>query len=608
MPLKNGSIKILFKSNRKKAPFKNKLLIWPSILVLLGLIVYPMGAVLLQSFFPNLFTRGFQNFSLQSFATIFSSKYTYHAIINGFLLGLGTAVITSVLGSFFAVIVHRKWVYGTKIINVIVWLVFFTPSYLMAMGWVLMMENKGVLMELFHLPDGSLKWFFSPAGLVAAMSFRLFPMVYLSVRAGLQGIGSDFENAARVQGASSVRLWFKIVVPLLMPAILAGGTITFAESISDFGFAAALVPQAHIPLITYSIFTSLNQMPVNYSEAGALSFILIGIIALAVWSQKWILGRGSYSTIQNQIRPYRSNHKPSVLWTFIAFAVLFLIFAVPMVGEVATSFLKNSSDGFVASNISLVHYVNVLAKGSNVGHFIPSIWRSIKLALLTTLAVTFLGVVLAYVIQKSKGLTTRLLYVLTMSTLAIPGIILAAAYVFAWNAPFLVPFHLNFYGTIICLFLAYVAGALPNSIRLQMAAITQISPSLLQAGQVHGAKIFTVFRKILLPLVASTTISTLFLIFSHVMFELPASLLLYLPNQAVLPVLVHHYFIEMMIGDGSAATVLGIAIVLVVYGLGQLLILGSRRGKKQILLRTIVSKNKTVKETSYAKQKERRII
>ncbi len=584
MRLRLGLHKTLSKNKLKKASIKQSLLIWPSILVLLGLIVYPLGTILLQSVFPKLFDQGFHPFSLKSFTTIFTQDYTYHSILNAFLFGLGSAIVSAALGTFFAVLVHRKWVHGQRLINLVIWLIFFTPSYLVAEGWVLMLEDKGVIDVLFNLPNGTFNWFFTPYGLVAAMGFRLFPVVYLSVKAGLNGLGSDFENAARTQGASAFRVWTKIVLPLLMPAILAGATLTFAESASDYGFAAAFVPKSHIPMLTYSIYVALGQMPVDFPQVGALSLVLIGIIALAIWSQKLILSRGSYSIIQNQIRPFRVDYKPSIIWSICAYIILFLVFAVPIGGEAATSFMDNSALGFARSNLTLSHYHHVMA-----GNSLHAILRSLKLSLGVSIIVTILGVVFGYVINQKNNFQTRLLFILTMSTLAIPGIVLAAGYIFAWNAPFLVPLHLNFYGLLFCLFLAYIAGALPNSIRLQMAALTQISPSLLQAGRIHGAKNFKIFQKIILPLVSSTTISVLFLTFSGVMFELPASQLLYPPGQEVLPVVIAKHYTELQIENGAALTIVGILVVLFIYGIGQLLIYLLKATQKVTLMRSIQS-------------------
>lgn len=556
--------------------------------MLLGLIVYPLGTIILQSVFPQLFSQGFHPFTFQAFSTIVTQTYTYQSILNAILFGLGSAVVAAVLGTFFAITVHRKWVHGQKLINLIIWLIFFTPSYLVAEGWVLMLEDKGVIDVLFNLPNGTFAWFFSPYGLIAAMGFRLFPVVYLSVKAGLNGLGSDFENAARTQGASSFRVWRKILIPLLMPAILAGATLTFAESASDYGFAAAFVPKSHIPMLTYSIYVALGQMPVDFAQVGALSLVLIGIIALAIWSQKLILSRGSYSIIQNQIRPFRVDYKPSISWSLIAYMLLIIVFAVPIGGEVATSFMNNSALGFAKSNLTFAHYQNVLT-GSDRG----PILRSLKLSLGVSVIVTILGVVLGYVINQKNNFQTKLLFILTMSTVAIPGIVLAAGYIFAWNAPFLVPLHLNFYGTMFCLFLAYIAGSLPNSIRLQMAALLQISPSLINAGRIHGAKNFKIFQKIIFPLVASTTISVLFLTFSGVLFELPASQLLYPPGQEVLPVVIDKHYGELQVEDGAALTVVGILLVLAVYAVGQLIIYLVKISRKAILMRAINSKTTT---------------
>ncbi|WCK54585.1 hypothetical protein PP175_00460 [Aneurinibacillus sp. Ricciae_BoGa-3] len=176
----------MFRNKGGKARVQKLVLIWPSILLLLGLIVYPFASILLQSMFPQLFDTGFSVLSFSSFAKVLKTSYTYKAIVDALLFGGGASVLSAVIGTFLAVLVHRKWVYGQRFINLVVWIIFFTPSYLVAEGWVLMMQQKGILSGLFSLKDGSLDWFFTPAGLIAAMAFRLFPVVYLSVMAGLR--------------------------------------------------------------------------------------------------------------------------------------------------------------------------------------------------------------------------------------------------------------------------------------------------------------------------------------------------------------------------------------------------------------------------------------
>ncbi|MDB5085660.1 MAG: ABC-type Fe3+ transport system, permease component [Bacilli bacterium] len=552
--------------------------------MLLGLVVYPLGSILLQSLFPKLFEAGFGQFSLQSYSNIFKVNYTYKAILDALLFGGGSAVITSIIGTLLAIVVHRKWSYGSRWVTLMVWLVFFTPSYLIAEGWVLLMQHNGILTKFLMLPNGTLDWFFTPGGLIMAMSLRLFPVVYLSVLAGLGGLGSDFEEAARTAGAGSLVTWVRINIPLLAPSILAGATLTFAEAVSDFGFASAIVPKAHIPLLTYSIFTALNQMPVNYPQVGALSVVLIGIIAVSLWIQKWILGRGSYSIIQNQIRPHRVRSGPGIGWTLTVNILLIAAYLLPMIGVVVTSLLKQSGTDITWANLTFAHYAKALKIG---GQSFQALQRSFGLAVGTASVSTALGIGLAFVITRVRGFSTNLLYVLTMSTIAIPGIVLAAGFVFAWNAPYLVPWHLNLYGTLFCVYLAYLAGSLPHSIRLQMAALGQISPSLLSAGQVHGANLFVVFRKIILPLVAATTISTFYLTFSHAMFEMPASELLYPPDQPPMPVVIVKFYNNLQNENGAALTVLTILVVAACYGFGQLLLYGLRQIRHSLAIKGI---------------------
>ena len=78
-----------------------------------------------------------------------------------------------------------------------------------------------------------------PFGVVLLLGLRCVPFSYLAISAALNGLGQEFEDAARVHGASRFGA-LRLIVPILAPAIMSALAIGFAESISDFGVAATL--------------------------------------------------------------------------------------------------------------------------------------------------------------------------------------------------------------------------------------------------------------------------------------------------------------------------------------------------------------------------------
>ena len=248
----------------------------PSLLVLFLLIVYPIASLLVQIGLPHLFDMKMSFApSIKPFIQVFTAKGNLLAVLNSLWIGLLAAVFATILGGITALgsVKAPNWL--RPVLNVVVWVVFFTPSYVIAEGWMVLMQDGGILAQLFHLQNGWSAWFFTRFGLVLAMGFRYFPFVHMAMEQAIANVGTEFLNAGRMLGASRALVFRKILVPLLTPALLAGGSIAFAEGFGDFGFAAAITPQTHIPLISYQIYSSLNEAPVNYSAAAGLSLLLI---------------------------------------------------------------------------------------------------------------------------------------------------------------------------------------------------------------------------------------------------------------------------------------------------------------------------------------------
>jgi ABC-type Fe3+ transport system permease subunit len=136
-----------------------------------------------------------------------------------------------------------------------------------------------------------------------------------------------------------------------------------------------------------------------------------------------------------------------------------------------------------------------------------------------------------FAVERTRMPGRSVLRLLTLVTLAIPGVVLAAGYIFAWNQPWMnnLPGGTP-YGTIGLLLAAYIAGALPFSARLASGSLAQVGDHLLEAARLTGANSGRVFTRIVLPLVAGALLSTWMLVFTGTIFELPASELLQPPG------------------------------------------------------------------------------
>ena len=537
------------------------------VLILVLFVLYPLAAIILQSIFPNLYALN-PNLvpSLGPLAQVFSSAINYQALGNSLWLSVVTALCASVLGTILAVLSRRTDLPLRGTIDTLVWIVFFFPSFLLGEAWSLVMIRGGIPDQYLHFSDGLINWFFSPVGVIFILSLKTFPYVYLSVTAALRWLGSEFEDAARLSGARLWRSWLSINTPLLLPAIFAGGLIAFAEAISDFGTAATIAQSSNVTLVTYQIYAAINTSPVNFALAAAFSLLLFVAIALAMLAQGSVQRRKSFQVISGRSRPARPVALGLWKWPALLFTLLVFLMAlfIPLGMCLALSFLQAFGNGLTASNLTLANYTAVLTQGSDsLDALVRTVWLALGAATVTTL----LGLPIAFIIKRTRLPGRTLLSMFTLVTIAVPGIILACGYIFAWNAPYLEnigiggPNGWQFYGTIWLLFCAYIGGSLPYATRLSIGALEQVGANLLETARVQGANVLQLMVRIVGPLLRANLASIWLLVFTGTMFELAASELLYPPGEPTMPVQIVSLFNDFKLGPGMALAMLNVGIV-----------------------------------------------
>lgn len=539
----------------------------PVLLSMGALIVYPLAALLLQVFFPGVYNyHPSWRFSLQPMASFFQNPLNLTAVANSFWIGAAAAVASAAVGTLTAFGEAAAGGFLRRAIRASVWIIFFSPSYVVATGWVVLLQTGGVMQQVFGLSPNAFGWFFTPGGMLLVMGLRYFPFAHFAVSSALQNIGPEYARAARILGASRARTLVRVWIPLLAPAILAGATIAFADGFGDFGLAAAIVPQMQIPLVSYQIYSALYESPVDFSSAALLSVLVVAVTAAALMVQFLWLNRRSYATLSVAARYTEVDGTPGGrVASGLAAAVAILGFVLPVGATLIQSFWKSDVTGLAWNNWTLSAYAEAFRSG---GSALQALLRSGEYAAAAAIVTAVLGLLGAEQMRFRKSLSARTLNVLTVATIAIPGIVLAAGFVFAYNARWLIPLHLVLYGTSLCLGMAYVAGHLPYAIRLELSAMAQIPQSLLTAAQTLGARRYTVIRSIVLPLVQETAIATFLITFTGVIFELPAATLLYPAGQPPFSVLVQSRFNSFLWSEGSALTMVGMAVVFVGYALG----------------------------------------
>ena len=461
-------------------------------LVFAVLFVYPIARLLSLPWFPFL--------GPDSAATLHGphAHLALDAVVNTVRLALASTLIAVALGVAIGWFLERRRSRAQALLTLTVWLIFLTPSYLLTTGWQIVFA----LPVLHHAAAARL--FFGQPGIVALLALKGLPFAVFAARSSWRAIGAEILDAARLHLVSTWRR-HRVLLRLLLPAAGSAFAVVFIESIQEFGIPATLGAQIHLPIVTYAIYERLATTPVDFANAALLSWTLVALAGVATVVHLY-LGRQGGALVHGRHRSAIARPCTPVEATVAATVGLgIFVFGIAIPGAAIAAAAVGPVDAAAA---------------------IPVAWDSLAYSTLyagigALFAVCFAMLLIAHQ-RRTRGAAAQFAHVVSMGNMAIPGLVLGAAYAIAFNSRFL-----PLYGTPALLVLAYVATQVPMLVRFLQAPMAQVHTDLADAARIHRLPWVTRVIDIHAPLLLSPFLWGWTMAFGQIFFELPVSELLY---------------------------------------------------------------------------------
>lgn len=529
------------------------------------ILLAPIAFFLLLAVAPAAGGQGRSWFTLAPFIAALSGP-TLQGMLDSLVLSASTAVLSLAIALVLAWMVQRTELRGRGLWSLLIWVVLLCPSFLVALGWERLLQPDGVLWDMGWPVSGLSHAFFSPLGVIFVDTTKGVPFAFLAISAALGVLGREYEDAVRIHGGGRTTV-IRTVLPILAPALWSALAIVFAETISDFGVASTIANAANFPVATMTLFNAVDNFPVNFPVAAAVGWLLLASIGLALYAQSRALRGRSYQVLSGRSRGgARLRLSGRGQAAGIAVMVLFfgLALGVPAVAAVSASLLKPTASAITLRSLTLNNYVALARHPSTLG----PIGLSTALALVAATLAVGLGLVVARILTRRRaGAAARLLDLLLLATVGLPGILLGAGYIFVYNLPALAAVGLRLYGTLFLLDVAYLANTLPISARLLSGPMAQIQFGLHDAARVHGSSALGAWRRTVVPLLSRSLLWAWLFGFTGILFELPISQLLYPPGQEPLSVTITAAFANFSYAPGTTLMVTSVAYALAVVAL-----------------------------------------
>ncbi len=464
------------------------------LLLVAGLFFAAVLLPLCVLFFHAIFQE--RSVAVENITSIFH-KDVLQSIGNSLIISTSVGLLSVLLGCCFAFLFSKTTIPFSKGFRLLLLLPLLLPSYVVCVAWN----------DLWLFAGVHKNFIYSMPAVVFILTTIYTPLAAFIIQNGFKNINAGMEEAG-IMITSYTKVFFKIVLPLLRPALFSSFILIFILSLSEFAVPSFL----SVPIFTTEIFTQFSAF-YNYSLAITQSLILTAICLLLLFPERKYLTKEHFFSFGKRafrfrIFELRNKTIPLIL------AILYIIFTV----FVPVLFL--TSQTFSKGGTSFPEIIEML---------LPSVKDSLFIAVVGAFIITMFGLIFSWLMVqfKFKFLQTILLFVF-----AVPAIVTGVSLILFYNTP-----SLNFiYSSILIILIAFMARFLFISVKIISDSLQQIPVSFTDAASMMGARPFYIFRKISLPLLGEALFTSFFIILIFCLNELSTVIMIYPPGTSLLPI------------------------------------------------------------------------
>jgi iron(III) transport system permease protein len=507
------------------------------------------------------------SFTFANFSKAFHDPRILTALGDTFLFTFGAVAVSMVFAVTMSFLVERTNVPFRNVAYGLMFVPLIMPGLLKAIAWVLILSPRIGIVNQIWFSFGFSKPLVD-AYTIPAMwwveGLSLTPLAFLLLGAAFRAMDPSLEEAAYTSGGNKVRAFFRVTLPLAAPAFAGVGLLQFVRAIDTFDVPLIMGQRQGIYVFATQIYLAVRQsVPPAYGEAFVLSMVLI-VLSLGglVLYQRVLAQSGKYATITGK------GYRPTLLnlgrlrWAGAGF-ILFFIFVsaiLPFLVLLWASFLPyyQTFSGEALSLFTTANYEKLFARAD----FLPSIKNTLILCTSVALGAMVLGTLVSWIVLRWRPKGYNLLDGLVFVPYALPSIAVGFSYMILFLL-----FPNPVYGTIWILVLAYLVSYLPIATRFTNAGMAQLKAELEEAATTSGASMFSVMRRIVMPLMLPSLVAGGLYIFLLAAKVTSLAAMLSTPKSMVMSYYILNLYQEgefTVIGAFSTLMVVGLTIVTIV--------------------------------------------
>ena len=265
----------------------------PAFLLIVIFMIVPLGNALRVSFFKwNGYSQKMKFIGLKNYRSLFSDKVFWRSTVNTFIYGFGSTLLQNIMGLSAAIFVNKEFK-GRNFVRLILYMPIMISGVIMgAIKYYIFNYENGVLNNILNLFGvGNIYWMETGPRAVMIItlinSWQAMGFCMLIYLAGLQNIPKMYQEAALLDGATKRQIFFKVKLPLLMPAVT---TAVITNLIGGFKLYDIIVTLTNggpnrksLSLSYYISLLYFSDEKAGYSSAvGIALFVIIFLVAVPI--------------------------------------------------------------------------------------------------------------------------------------------------------------------------------------------------------------------------------------------------------------------------------------------------------------------------------------
>jgi putative spermidine/putrescine transport system permease protein len=260
------------RSSKSRSTLVTLLMLSPGLAGFFGLFFYPMMVTVVRSLRPEGEKLGW---TLEHYIKFLGEPRARDVILLTFVLSIG-ATLCSILFSVVLCLIMRRKPRGNRFFRLTILIPRVVPGLIGALGLLLLFGSRGwvnlSLIQFVPFVDEPVSINYTIPGLILFYTWLYFPFTAVTTLSTLESLDPAIEEAADVAGANRWQVLRHVVIPLIMPGILAGSVLTF---MSAFGaFSIPLIAGGNHRPLSVEIYRQINFTPARWSAASARAMIM----------------------------------------------------------------------------------------------------------------------------------------------------------------------------------------------------------------------------------------------------------------------------------------------------------------------------------------------